>query len=161
MMKILGWTAALALVAAPAFAGDDKKPDDKKMEEHGDKKDAPGEGVSGNDVDGENAKHAMRVAKLDRLDQIAKDGNKAELTSKVAAMRERENKRHDKALARIAKHAGDHGKAGEEHGMAGDDHGKAGDEHGKSADDHGKGHEKDHGKDHDKDGKDKKKGGAK
>jgi hypothetical protein len=50
-------------------------------------------------IDEENAKHAKRLEKIAALEAKAKD--KPELTAKVTMLREKETRRHEKALARI------------------------------------------------------------
>jgi hypothetical protein len=56
-------------------------------------------------VDEENAKHAKRLEKIGALEAKAKD--KPELTAKVTMLREKETRRHEKALARINGGGGD------------------------------------------------------
>lgn len=65
----------------------------------GDKKvDAEGRGKAMT-LDEENAKHAKRLEKIGALEAKAKD--KPTLTAKVTELREKEMRRHEKALARI------------------------------------------------------------
>lgn len=52
-------------------------------------------------LDDENAKHARRLEKIAAVEAKAKTANKPELLERVAAMREKETRRHAKALARI------------------------------------------------------------
>jgi hypothetical protein len=73
----------------------------------------------------------MRVAKLDRLDAIAKEKNRPELTAKVATLREKEDKRHERALARLAKANGGDDKGDKKDAKADD---KADDKGGKKDD---------------------------
>lgn len=49
----------------------------------------------------ENRKHVTRMAKLDRLDSIARSKNDAKMSAKVTALRQQERERHGKALAFI------------------------------------------------------------
>lgn len=51
----------------------------------------------------ETRKHMTRQAKLDRLEGIAKDKSDATLSEKVTSLREKELKRHERAVARINK----------------------------------------------------------
>lgn len=50
----------------------------------------------------ENQKHDARLAKLARLEHVAKDGNNDALLAQVARMRDKENLRHARALNRLA-----------------------------------------------------------
>lgn len=49
----------------------------------------------------ERQKHTARVAKLDRLEQVAKDSSNQALLASVARMRDKENARHERLLTRI------------------------------------------------------------
>ncbi len=129
------------------------KDDDKRRgddEEHGDRghdgdHDAAadtGRGEGADKLAHENDKHERRMALIAKLDKIAADGMKADLAAKAKGLRDKEDTRHARVLARL--NGDEHGKAGDEHGKAGDEHGKAGDEHGKAGDEHGKAGE--HGK---------------
>lgn len=52
-------------------------------------------------LDAENAKHARRLEKIAALEAKAKIVIKPELLEKIASLREKEARRHEKALARI------------------------------------------------------------
>jgi hypothetical protein len=145
---LVGLALSLSILAVPARAGDegDGKGKDKagekkeeageKKEEAGDKKDESGDGEGkalGKDVEGENQKHAQRMAKLDRLDAIAKEKNRPELADKVKMLREKENARHERVLARLAK-KDEGGKPDDKGGKPDDKGGKPDDKGGKPED---------------------------
>ncbi len=52
---------------------------------------------------GEDAKHARNIARIARLEEIAKEKNNAELLKKVVKLKDIENRRHTKKMAMINK----------------------------------------------------------
>ncbi len=51
----------------------------------------------------ENRKHAQRIAKIERLEALARGGSVADMSAKIADLRTKETARHKAALARIEK----------------------------------------------------------
>lgn len=54
-------------------------------------------------VEAEKEKHQERLERLAKAEALAKEKNRADLLAKVTELRAKENTRHDRALARIAK----------------------------------------------------------
>ena len=50
----------------------------------------------------EKTKHIKRLAKIDRLEQIARKKNNDKLLKQIQMLREKENRRHEKVMARIS-----------------------------------------------------------
>ena len=57
-------------------------------------------------LEGENQKHQARLDKLAQLDETANKAQRKDLTDKVATLREKENRRHEKAVARLGRAQG-------------------------------------------------------
>lgn len=110
-------------------------------------------GTAGDARAKEDALHEMRLAKIARIEELGKEGGKQDLVAKAAKLRELEDRRHEKALRRIAKHDHkDHKHASkEERGERMDDMGKgksedkAKDKAAEKAAEKGKGKDKDKG----------------
>jgi hypothetical protein len=146
-MCIRSWTVSLLLLCLPALA-------DQPAAE------APKQENPANDIAAkqakEMAKHEQRLAKIARLEQLAAETAKPELGDKAKRLRDKEQRRHERVLARLAnKEAGKADKKGEDKKNEGKDEDKKGE--GKKDD---KGDKKEE-KDSKKDDQDDKKGHGK
>ena len=123
--------AAMFVIAAPLRADDAPKPPHGDGHNH-DAKDHH----RAMDPIAEAQKHQKRLEKIARLEAIAREHNRPELQAKAGALREKEQRRHEKAMARIARVGDAKDEHAADHDHREDDRGGRKDEH---ANDHGKG----------------------